>query len=269
MTRGEREFLGAQRLERRRRRVDAARHDSAVVQRAQRLDERLAGRHGLVRLQTQIVPLVAQALQQPLEGLRDVEQRRRAGGADARGEAVEHHRELPVAFFFPAQRVPFLEPVGERVHALAREVDVVLAQAAEGHGVDGAVQLRQRVQDRALQAADAALGPGLDVLDQQRRRHHVGHVLRRQDGLRHLGLPPRLHRARGPAYEREPDRADHRVHDARVRLQGVDLANSRVALSLFVLRGEQIADDGVRLDAVDENRHGLHPRRLERAHEVR
>jgi hypothetical protein len=51
--------------------------------------------------------------------------------------------------------------------------------------------------------------------------------------------------------------------------QGVDLANSRVALSLFVLRGEQIAHDGVRLDAVDENRHGLHPRRLERAHEVR
>ena len=59
---------------------------AAVVQRAERLDQRLAVRHGRIALQPQVVALVAQSLQQALERLRDVEQRRRAGGADARGK---------------------------------------------------------------------------------------------------------------------------------------------------------------------------------------
>ena len=46
---------------------------------------------------------------------------------------------------------PLPEAAGERHDALTGEEDVVTHQAAQRHRVDGAVELRQRVQDHRLQ----------------------------------------------------------------------------------------------------------------------
>jgi hypothetical protein len=123
--------------------------------------------------------------------------------------------------------LPLLDALCERKEALFNEADfaglartvgqvslavaeglVAAAQAAERNGIDGAVKLRQRVEHHGLQPADALLEPRLDVLDQQRRRHEVRHILGKKNLLCHRAPPsPRSITSGGDA---------HFVHSVRM-----------------------------------------------------
>ena len=63
-----------------------------------------------------------------------------------------------------AQRHPLAQPRGQAGDALGHEEDVVADEAAQGHRVDGAVQLWQRVEHDRLQAGDAVARPRGQVL---------------------------------------------------------------------------------------------------------
>ena len=57
------------------------------------------------------------------------------------------------------QADPLAQARREALDALGHQEDVVAHEAAQGHRVDGAVQLRQRVEHHALQPRDAIPRP--------------------------------------------------------------------------------------------------------------
>eukprot|EP00982_Pelagococcus_subviridis_P016200 31459-Pelagococcus_subviridis.AAC.5 len=280
---------------------DAAGDHRAVLEQPQHVDDRLPGRDRVAVPDPEVVPSIAHRRQRRLEALRavpyeamsgigvhhanavvwgpvyrtrlgNVQQRRGARRADAGWEPVQHHRDFPPRRWFLAQRDPALQPVRERVRALFREEDVVADQPAERHGVDSAVELGKRVQNHRLQPPHAASLPRRDVLNQQRRGDDVRDILRAQDALRHLRLPPRLHASRGAADEGEAHGAHDRVYPRRVRTQRVDREDAGRARGLLAVARQEVAHDRVRLDAVDEHRnrtHALLLHRLDEAGEVR
>mmetsp|Transcript_12822 Transcript_12822/g.39903 ORF Transcript_12822/g.39903 Transcript_12822/m.39903 type:complete len:344 (-) Transcript_12822:1493-2524(-) len=160
----------------------------------------------------EVKALGTQRLERALQRLGDVKKCCSACGTHARREAVHHNRHLLGGRGLLREPDPPVEPVGELVHALLQQHDLVARERAERHRVHGAVQLWQRVQHHLLQARDAAARPREHILDQQRRRNHVGHILGLEDGTGHLNLPRALQAARGTAHQREAHRRHDRVH---------------------------------------------------------
>ncbi len=208
-----------------------------------------------VRQRAEAVALRRHRPQQRHQRIGHLQQGGGAGGAIAGRKAIEHDRHAALGSGLAAQADPAVEAPGEPFEALGDQVDAIAHQPSQRHRINGAVELRQGEQHDALQAADAVAGPGVQVLDQQRRRHHIGHVLGPQDALGHLFAPARLHRTGRAAHQREADRRDDRIHRHRLAASAAGLPLSRQLTGA----GHPVAHGHVPLHAVDEHRQRHQP----------
>mmetsp|Transcript_50207 Transcript_50207/g.73742 ORF Transcript_50207/g.73742 Transcript_50207/m.73742 type:complete len:264 (-) Transcript_50207:1641-2432(-) len=145
---------------------------------------------------THIIAFVPHPAKKLIQRLGHIEKRGSASGANTRRIPVEHNCYAAVLGCLPAETGPSCDALGQGEQALFHKTDfacfaravgeialavakclVAATQAAEGDGINGAIQLRQCVQYNRLQASNTLLKPCLHILNQQRRGHKVGHIL--------------------------------------------------------------------------------------------
>ena len=103
----------------------------------------------------QVVPGLVHRPHNRVYGLGNVQQRRRARGTHTGRETVKNRADFALRGRRPAESDPRRDARREPRDALSHEEDVAVDEAAEGKGVDGAVELREGVEDDTLEAGDA------------------------------------------------------------------------------------------------------------------
>mmetsp|Transcript_25381 Transcript_25381/g.54829 ORF Transcript_25381/g.54829 Transcript_25381/m.54829 type:complete len:202 (-) Transcript_25381:1284-1889(-) len=196
--------------------------------------------------------------QQVFERVGHVEERGRAHRANIRRKAVQHDGYLAIGGRRPPQRYPAVEPITQLSYAFGHERNLVSHKSAQDDRVDGAVELGQRVQDHGLQSQDAVGFPHGYGLKQEGACYDVRDIEVGEQCGCDVDISAGLHRSCGSAYERKADGGDNGVYGRGLVGFIGRISRDRAACHAvdFVLGGEPISNDGVRLNTVDEHRHG-------------